>query len=40
LLGLHRWQQLRSDEGGAYNKCRVCGKFSDIPDRPYIPGGN
>ena len=31
-LGLHRWQVLKADGGGAYKKCRDCGKFSDIPD--------
>lgn len=39
-LGLHRWQQLQSEGGGAYKKCQDCGKFSDIPSRPYLPGGN
>jgi hypothetical protein len=26
--------------GGAYKGCRDCGKFSDIPQRPFLPGGN
>jgi hypothetical protein len=39
-LGFHRWQQFRSAGGGAYKKCLDCGKFGDIPERPFLPGGN
>ncbi len=31
LLGFHRWQKLRNDDGDWYEKCKVCGKFSDVP---------
>ena len=26
-LGLHRWQQKRSDDGEPYEECSRCGKF-------------
>jgi hypothetical protein len=39
-LGFHRWQQLQAEGGGSYKKCRDCGRFSDLPQRPFLPGGN
>jgi hypothetical protein len=39
-FGFHRWQTLQAEGGGTYKKCRDCGKFSDVPSRPYLPGGN
>lgn len=39
-LGFHRWQQLQAEGGGSYKKCRDCDKFSDIPQRPFLPGGS
>ncbi len=36
-LGFHRWQVLRAaGEDGSYKKCRDCGKFRDIDDRPKL----
>jgi hypothetical protein len=37
-LGRHRWQTLRAVGGGAYKKCRNCGKYNDIPDLLFPPG--
>jgi hypothetical protein len=30
-VGLHRWQRLRTADGGWFNRCRGCRKFKDIP---------
>jgi len=38
-LGLHRWQTLQAEGGGTYKKCRHCGKFSDISQPTFLPGG-
>jgi len=35
FFGLHRWQELRAERDvGWYKKCRDCGKFRDVDNRP------
>jgi hypothetical protein len=38
-LTFHRWQRLQAEGGGAYMRCRDCGKFKDIPDHAIVGGG-
>jgi hypothetical protein len=34
VVGMHRWQWLKTDDGERYRRCRRCGK--DDPNIPWI----
>jgi hypothetical protein len=40
-LGFHSWQRIVTDDGGAYRRCKDCGKSRLPPDvgPPFLGGG-